>query len=172
MNSCASQHESQWLDSPAGPWWSPEVSPDGKVRWRPPTDEEILLVEQASWSRLREPTHDEVQAVAKSLAWREPQPASVPSRTMCRAPLQTHKAPRQRRRSKVARRAAEASGGDSDPDGEPDGEDDVSRRFILELEGGGERELVHVLRLLLRRLGRDFGVRCRTITPIGGGSLS
>lgn len=33
-------------------------------------------------------------------------------------------------------------------------------RFVLDLDGPDERVLLRVLRALLKRLGRDHGVRC------------
>lgn len=37
--------------------------------------------------------------------------------------------------------------------------------FAIELEGD-PRAIIRVLKLLLRRLGRDCGVRCRRVAPL------
>ena len=47
---------------------------------------------------------------------------------------------------------------------EPDrAEADAVTRFVLDLDGADERVLIRLLRALLKRLGRDHGVRCTAV---------
>jgi hypothetical protein len=43
-------------------------------------------------------------------------------------------------------------------------------RYVLELDGE-PHDIVRVLRALLRRLGRDHGVRCKSIAPVSSSTV-
>jgi hypothetical protein len=40
------------------------------------------------------------------------------------------------------------------------------RRYLVALEADDEHAVIRLLRVLLKRLGRDHGIKCRAITPI------
>jgi hypothetical protein len=40
------------------------------------------------------------------------------------------------------------------------------RRYLVALEADDEHAVIRLLRVLLKRLGRDHGVRCRSIAPV------